>query len=63
MLTGAFLKSAHDLYSTTDNGTWLGVGQAFIIGIGFLAAGVVLMFIYQRIAPEFFRRRPEVVDD
>jgi amino acid transporter len=63
ILTWAFYFSAKDLYSTTDNGTWLGVGQAFIIGIGFLLVGVVLMFIYQGIAPEFFRRRPEVVDD
>jgi amino acid transporter len=63
ILTWAFFDSARQLYSTSDNGTWLGVGQAFIIGIGFLAVGVVLMFIYQRIAPEFFRRRPEVVDD
>jgi amino acid transporter len=63
ILTWAFVRSANDLYSTTDNGTWFGVGQAFIIGIGFLAVGVVLMFIYQRISPEFFRRRPEVVDD
>jgi uncharacterized membrane protein (DUF485 family) len=39
------------------------VGQAFIIGIGFLIVGVVLMFVYQRVAPEFFRKRPEVVDD
>ena len=63
ILTWAFFRSAHDLYSTSENGTWLGVGQAFIIGIGFLALGVVLMFIYQRIAPEFFRRKPETVDD
>ena len=63
ILTWAFYRSAHDLYSTSDNGTWVGVGQAFIIGIGFLAVGVVLMFIYQAISPEFFRRRPEVVDD
>ena len=63
ILTWAFYRSATDLYSTSDNGTWFGIGQAFIIGIGFLAVGVVLMFIYQRIRPEFFRRRPEVVDD
>jgi amino acid transporter len=63
ILTWAFFRSAHDLYFTSDNGTWFGVGQAFIIGIGFLAVGVVLMFVYQSIAPEFFRRRPEVVDD
>ena len=63
ILTWAFFRSAHDLYSTSENGTWLGVGQAFIIGIGFLALGVVLMFIYQRIAPEFFRRKPEMVVD
>jgi len=50
-------------YYSSDNGTWFGVGQAFIIGIGFLVVGVVLMFVYQRISPEFFRKRPEVVDD
>ena len=33
------------------------------IGIGFLAVGVIVMFVYQRIAPEFFRRRPEIIDD
>ena len=43
--------------------TWLGIGQAFIIGIGFLVVGVILMLIYQRTAPEFFRRKPKVVDD
>jgi amino acid transporter len=63
ILTWAFFRSAHDLYVTNENGTWLGIGQAFIIGIGFLVVGVVLMLVYQRIAPDFFRRRPEVVDD
>jgi amino acid transporter len=63
ILTWAFVQSAHDLYNSSDNGTWFGVGQAFIIGIGFLLAGIVLMFVYQRISPEFFRKRPEVVDD
>jgi len=63
ILTWAFFRSAHDLYVTNENGTWVGIGQAFIIGIGFLVVGVVLMFVYQRVAPEFFRRRPEVIDD
>ena len=63
ILTWAFFRSAHDLYVTKDNGTWLGIGQAFIIGIGFLLLGVVLMLIYERVAPEFFHRRREVVDD
>jgi len=63
ILTWAFVQSAHDLYNSSDNGTWFGVGQAFIIGIGFLIVGIVLMFVYQRIAPAFFRKRPEVVDD
>jgi hypothetical protein len=39
ILSWAFYRSATDLYSTSDNGTWFGVGQAFIIGIGFLAVG------------------------
>jgi hypothetical protein len=62
ILTWAFFRSAHDLYFTSDNGTWFAIGQAFVIGIGFLVAGVILMFVYQSIAPEFFRRRPEAVD-
>jgi amino acid transporter len=60
ILTWAFFKSCQQLYSSTP--TWLGIGQPFVIGIGFLVLGVVLMFIWQAIAPEFFRRRPEVVD-
>ncbi len=60
ILTWAFFKSCQQLYSSTP--TWLGIGQPFVIGIGFLALGVVLMFIWQAMAPEFFHRRPEVVD-
>lgn len=62
-MTWAFVQSAHDLSYSSDNGTWFGVGQAFSIGIGFLIAGIVLMFVYQRVSLEFFRNRPEVVDD
>ena len=32
-------------------------------GLDVNAVGVILMFVYQSMRPEFFRRRPEVVDD
>jgi amino acid transporter len=62
MLVAAFIKSSSDLYSSSDNGQLFGIGEAFVIGYGFLIAGVVLMFVWQAISPEFFRRRPETFD-
>jgi len=47
-------------------GYWVGQQIGAIplcVIVGFLAVGVILMFVYQAISPEFFRRRPEVVDD
>ena len=32
-----------------------GIGGVFVIGIGSLVLGAVLMFVYSRIAPPFFR--------
>src|SRR5205085_4200646 len=62
ILSWAFYKSSTDLWSDGSNGKILGVGEAFVIGYGFLILGVVLMFVWQAMQPEFFRRRPEVVD-
>jgi hypothetical protein len=62
MLVAAFIKSSSDLYSSSDNGQLFGIGEAFVIGYGFLIAGVVLMFVWQLINPEFFRKRPETFD-
>jgi hypothetical protein len=44
-----------------------GVGGVFVIGIGTLLLGAVLMFVYNAIAPAFFRgetlhgEKPDVV--
>jgi amino acid transporter len=62
MLVAAFIKSSSDLWGSEDNGQLFGIGEAFVIGYGFLIAGVVLMFIWQVVNPEFFRKRPETFD-
>ena len=62
MLVAAFIKSSSDLWGASDNGQLLGIGEAFVIGYGFLLAGVVLMFVWQMINPAFFRKRPETFD-
>jgi amino acid transporter len=56
MLLAAFVKACF-LYAAPDYGlTSLGgVGGVFILGIGALLIGVVLMFIYNAIAPAYFR--------
>jgi amino acid transporter len=66
ILTWAFVQSCIDLLnpeSSSSGASWLGVGPPFVIGIGFLLFGVVLMLIQWRVSPEFFRRRPEVAGD
>ena len=62
MLIAAFIKSSSDLWGSADNGQIFGIGEAFVIGYGFLIAGVVLMFVWQAINPAFFRKRPETFD-
>jgi len=56
MLLGAFIE-ASITYASPDGGetTVFGIGGVFVIGIGSLVLGAVLMFIYSRIAPPFFR--------
>ena len=56
MLLGAFVIASYQ-YAQPDYGstTLGGVGGVFIIGIGTLLLGAVLMFIWSRIAPAFFR--------
>jgi hypothetical protein len=56
LLLGAFFYACHTYYSPDYGYTSLGsVGGVFIIGIGSLAFGLVLMFVYQTIAPAYFR--------
>jgi amino acid transporter len=58
ILFAAFFKTAYDLLDPEEGGsetTLLGVGGAFVFGIGSLILGVVLMIIYNLVAPSFFR--------
>jgi amino acid transporter len=56
MLLGAFVIASYQ-YAQPDYGntTLLGVGSVFVIGIGTLLLGVVLMVVWNMIAPAFFR--------
>ncbi len=56
MLMIAFFASAVNMASPDYDGTTLlGVGTTFVVGIGSILVGVVLMIIYSFIAPPFFR--------
>jgi amino acid transporter len=56
MLLAAFVLSAIG-YASTDGGetVMFGIGGVFVIGIGSLLLGAILMVVYSRIAPPFFR--------
>jgi amino acid transporter len=56
LLLGAFILSSIG-YAASDSGstTVFGIGGVFVIGIGALVLGGILMMIYSRIAPPFFR--------
>jgi amino acid transporter len=45
-----------------DKTSFHGIGGALIFGIGALILGLILMAIVRLGSPEFFRRKPEVVD-
>lgn len=55
MLLSAFVVAA-TLYAASDYGktSLFGIGGVFLLGIGALLVGVVLMEVYARIAPAFF---------
>ncbi len=58
MLLGAFLKSATDMWSPDYGSTSLfGIGGVFLMGVGSLLFGVILMVIYNVIAPAYFSGR------
>ena len=56
LLLGAFLDASYN-YAQPDYGktTIFGIGGVFVIGIGALLLGGVLMFVYRFVAPPFFR--------
>jgi amino acid transporter len=58
MLLGAFVIACVQ-YASPDYGTTTlaGIGGVFVIGIGSLLFGVVLMVVWNVMAPDYFRRR------
>ena len=56
MLLVAFVLSAID-YAKADAGSTsiFGIGGVFVVGIGSLVVGALLMVVYSRVAPPFFR--------
>jgi amino acid transporter len=57
MLALLFIKTAVDTWDPAygSGGSLFGIGSVFIIGVGLLLLGVVLMFVWQSRAPGFFR--------
>lgn len=57
LLTLVFVKTAVDTWDPEYGfgGSVFGIGTVFLIGVGVLGLGVVLMLIWQRRAPAFFR--------
>lgn len=57
LLTLVFIQTAIDTWDPEYGfgGSVFGIGTVFLIGVGVLLAGIVLMVIWERRAPEFFR--------
>ena len=56
VLTLCFVKSAHDMYASDYGETsFAGVGGVFLLGIGSLVLGVLVMIACEASAPAFFR--------
>ena len=67
VLTWCFYKTAKDSFAAGYGVTsFHGVGGVFVIGVGSLLLGLVLMLIYARVAPAYFRGRtldsPPLID-
>ena len=60
-----FVQSLIDLWDPENSysGAWLGVGPPFVIGVGFMALGVIFMILWRFRGPErYWSRRGERVD-
>ncbi|MFF9853805.1 APC family permease [Streptomyces litmocidini] len=57
MLTAVFGKTLYDMWDPAygSGSSVLGVGSVFVIGVGLLLLGVVIMLVMQRRSPAFFR--------
>ncbi|MFC7017179.1 APC family permease [Streptomyces viridiviolaceus] len=57
LLTAVFAKTLADMWDPAygSGSSVLGVGSVFVIGVGLLALGLVIMFVMRRRSPAFFR--------
>ncbi|MDG4858874.1 APC family permease [Streptomyces sp. T-3] len=57
MLTAVFAQTLYDMWDPAygSGSAVLGVGSVFVIGVGLLALGLVIMLITERRSPAFFR--------
>lgn len=57
LLTAVFTKTLVDMWNPAygSGSSVFGVGSVFVIGVGLLALGLVLMLVMQRRSPAFFR--------
>ncbi|MFE6040900.1 APC family permease [Streptomyces sp. NPDC056452] len=57
LLTAVFGKTLYDMWDPAygSGSSVFGVGSVFVIGVGLLALGVVLMLVMRRRSPAFFR--------
>ncbi|MGW7056324.1 APC family permease [Streptomyces sp. NPDC054887] len=57
MLTAVFGQTLYDMWDPAygSGSSLFGVGSVFVIGVGLLLLGAVLMFVMQRVSPAFFR--------
>ncbi len=63
ILTACFVKSARDMYASDyGNTSFHGVGGVFLLGIGSLVLGVVVMVVCELTMPDFFRGRTPLTD-
>jgi hypothetical protein len=56
ILFAAFIKTAIDSYAKDFGETApLGIGGVFLLGIGSIVLGIVLMIVWNAVRPEYFR--------
>ena len=61
----AFVQSLINLWDPANSesgSSWFGVGPPFILGLGFILSGVLVMFVAMYKNPEFFKRKRETVE-
>ncbi len=65
VLMWAFYRSAvvnANPANSVSGNSWFGFGPPFVIGLGVIVVGIVLMFVQWMFTPRFFRRRPQTAE-